>query len=157
MSVCIMRPLLARPIPNCSYCLGDDHAASACPSNPSIPLLWDIPVWPTPTALGQASRPVQAEACRNYNDGRCKKFNCRYQHICISGVPGSSCLDQLPSQAVPAHGAQESLPSEACHAWLSPRVTHSLPLPIPTWTEPSCCKLFNHLKGCCSSSIMEFY
>ena len=70
----------ARAIPRCSYCLQDDHAAFACPSNPSRPLLWDIPVWPAPTALGKASRPVQAEACRNYNDGRC---NCRYQHICL--------------------------------------------------------------------------
>ena len=73
----------ARAIPRCSYCLRDDHTASACPSIPSRPFPWDTPVWPAPTALGQASRPVQAEACRNYNDGRCKRFNCIYQDICM--------------------------------------------------------------------------
>ena len=139
-----------RAIPRCSYCLRDDHAAFACPSNPSRPLLWDTPVWPVPTSLGQASRPVQAEACQNYNDGRCTKFNCQYQHI-MSGVPGSSYLDQLNC---PRRRSQEPLPSKVCHAWLTGYLIVQFHIAPESFIHPLLPLLFllglNHLAVNCS-------
>jgi len=80
----------ARSIPRCSYCLADDHAAATCPINPANTIrqardLYDF---------GSQLVPQSQDVCRNFNEGRCKRLSCRYQHLCLScheGHPWMSC------------------------------------------------------------------
>ena len=73
----------AKAIPRCSYCLQDDHPTSMCPRNPVRQLAWDMPMWTAQPAPGFVPRTTQMDICRNFNEGRCKRLHCWYQHICL--------------------------------------------------------------------------
>ena len=87
----------ARAIARCSFCLQDDHAAASCPQNPNRPVFgWfpDPTAWagagvgagsmvPQPTIGRQTAQPTAGrEACRRYNEGKCRSARCRYLHSC---------------------------------------------------------------------------
>ena len=85
----------ARAIPRCIFCLQDDHSTSTCTINPNRPAPWDVSYWPAQTAMGYVPCSVQAEVCLNYNDGRCKKVTCCYQHVCLG------CQRPMPGLTAP--------------------------------------------------------
>ncbi len=92
----------AKAIPRCPHCLSDDHTGSICIRNPTngataagIP----PPAW--------VQRPPQASSavCRNYNEGRCRKPQCKYQHLCLScneGHPYTACPRRRPPTKLPS-------------------------------------------------------
>jgi len=84
----------ARPIPRCSYCLQEDHSAAMCPRNPSRPPSWNEAVWQSQFAMPTVPQ-AASDICRNYNDGRCRKSNCRYWHAC------TICQDTHPATTCP--------------------------------------------------------
>ena len=94
----------ARAIARCSYCLQDDHSAPLCPRNPNRPLVsWfpDPSAWAGQPPQAAAFRPPpqrsdpRQEACRRYNQGKCKLDTCRFAHVC------SSCQGLHPVQDCP--------------------------------------------------------
>ena len=49
--------------------------------------------------------PVQGtQICRNYNEGRCRKLQCRYQHLCLS------CNESHPYMSCPRRRLPTKLP-----------------------------------------------
>ena len=79
----------AKCIARCSYCLQDDHSASACPRNPNRPFLgWypDVSTWPAamhgPPQRLPLGGPTQ-EVCRRFNEQKCKFARCKYGHVCL--------------------------------------------------------------------------
>ena len=88
----------ARAIPRCPHCLCDDHTASACPRNPTGAIAVTAPSTST-------QYPVQGtQICRNYYEGRCRKPQCRYQHLCLS------CNESHPYMSCPRRRLPAKLP-----------------------------------------------
>ncbi len=83
----------AKAIPRCPHCLSDDHMQTTCIRNLSnIAVAAGIPL----PALTQCPAHVAMAICRNFNEWRCRKPQCKYQHLCLS------CNEGHPSQI--AHG-----------------------------------------------------
>ena len=109
----------AKAIARCTFCLADDHTAPQCPSNPNKPLFGYLPdagAW-LPQATPQPL-PVTAgrnEACRKFNEGRCKHPRCRYLHVCLecNGTRARiDCPRRLPGgrSRSPSHPPSKGLP-----------------------------------------------
>ena len=103
----------AKEIPRCSYCLEDDHAAAACPSNPHRPLFtWptNMPQWPGPSHQQPApwtpTDPTR-EVCRRFNFGSCRmpQSRCKYLHAC------SGCRGNHRASACPLKTASNTRPT----------------------------------------------
>ena len=93
----------ARVIPRCPHRLCNDHTASACPRSPIGAAVVTAPsTW--------TQYPIQGtQSCRNFNEGRCRKPQRRYQHLCLScneGHPYMSC----PTQESSGKDPKSSLP-----------------------------------------------
>ncbi len=92
----------ARAIPRCSHCLADDHMASSCPSNLALP---PAGMTPSPWKDQSAAPGTVPEICRNFNEERCKKSFCKYQHLCLS------CHDSHPWLSCPKRRSQGRTPT----------------------------------------------
>ncbi len=93
----------ARAIPRCSYCLSDDHLANNCPVNPGATSKWDGP-------HSSNSRPCASEPCRNFNEGKCRRVNCRYTHVCLSCHEAHPWVD-CPRRRQPGKTARSRSPT----------------------------------------------
>eukprot|EP00731_Ephydatia_muelleri_P001233 Em0001g1233a len=83
----------ARAIPRCRYCLSETHEFRACPVNPDNL---------DPTTRRQPSPTLSAkDVCRNYNEGRCRYSQCKYQHVC------SECYRPHPWSTCPRNTCRE--------------------------------------------------
>ncbi len=86
----------AKAIPRCPHCLSDDHMQTTCIRNLSnIAVAAGIPL----PALTQCPVHVAMAICRNFNEWRCRKPQCKYQHLCLScneGHPYTDCPRRHP-------------------------------------------------------------
>ncbi len=109
----------ARSIPQCTYCLQDDHLALACPRNLNRLIYgWgpECSPWPPQGPPGYSVYQSPPEICRRFNNGRYKKPTCRYRHTC-SGCQGShvfvDCPDKRAGQAADRSRSPRRLPPRA--------------------------------------------
>ena len=122
----------ARAIPRCIFCLHDDHTTSTYTINPNDLPRGNVSYWPAQTAMGYVPCPVQAEVCHNYNDGRCKKVTCRYQHVCLGcrqrPMPGLTALAGVHTlRDIGAEPVRRFMPAPTS-------LSHLSNLPLPTHT-----------------------
>ena len=97
----------AKSIPQCTYCLQDDHQAQCCPQNPDQP--WSAwfsgnAPWQGPPGM-QNPRPSSRsiELCWCYIEGHCRLAACCYVHSC--GVASSTLLSTgLPAPTLTFSG-----------------------------------------------------
>ena len=95
----------ARTISRCGYCLADDHAANACQADPDAGLRTIKDGTSPPVQHLPSQHSTLPELCRNFNDGRCKRPSCCYQHLCLNcheGHPWLSCPRRRPHRRGPS-------------------------------------------------------
>ncbi len=108
----------ARSIPQCSYCLQDDHLPQQCPQNSDqFWMSWPMGVMPwrkqfggqgpsTASSARLANR--SSELCQRFNEGHCRFASCRFAHscrLCGGSHPAVACPQGNQHPRSPLHPA----------------------------------------------------